>query len=123
MTQTLQTSDGSLQRTAAFNAGARTPIARVVLSANVTLVEYADCYQVVANLHDVSEEDTTVSFKNHVLSIAGDDLAADTECDLAEMNRGSFRYNLGLPEDADEDNISRRYDDGMLVLTIDRLRA
>lgn len=123
MMQTSQTPDASLQRAAVVGAQIAAPIAQVVLSPNVALVEYADCYQVVANLHDVSEEDTTVNLKSHMLSIAGDDFAADTEHGLAEMNRASFRYNLGLPEDADEGNVSRHYDDGLLVLTIGRLRA
>jgi HSP20 family molecular chaperone IbpA len=119
----MQTSNAPVQRPEIprSDAPAATPVAQISLSHNVAISEYADCYQVVANVRDVAEDDVIISLRGHILSIVGDDFAADTERDLQAMNHGSFRYNIGLPEDADEDSVSHRYADGMLVLTIGRL--
>jgi HSP20 family molecular chaperone IbpA len=96
------------------------PVARLDLLPNVALVEYVDFYQIIVNLRGVAEDDVTVSVRHHVLTITGD-ASAESHEDDENAQTGAFRYNVGLPDDANEKDVSCEFGDDDVVLTIGRL--
>jgi len=98
------------------------PVEQIDFLPNVVLVEYVDCYQLIANLRGVAEDGVTVGLRDYVLSIAGDcasDLVEDDGC----HQLGAFRYNIGLPDDTDAEDISCAFGDDEVILTIGRRHA
>ena len=84
-------------------------------------------YEVTAELPGMDEKDLEVNVTDDVLTIAGDKREEREEKKkdyyLQERRYGQFRRSLRLPQDADADKISARFDKGVLSVEIPRTGA
>ncbi len=88
----------------------------------VDVREYDDSYRVDVELPAMSPEDVSVTFKDGVLTVAGErkyERTRDSEkVHRTERRFGKFTRNFRLPEDADEDAIEASADRGVLSVTV-----
>ena len=84
--------------------------------------ETAATYEVVADLPGVPKEDVKVTVKDHVLTISGKrEKVKKVDTDKyhrEERSFGSFSRSIAIPENADENTIKAKYDNGVLSLTL-----
>jgi HSP20 family molecular chaperone IbpA len=106
---------------ASGDIAAAIPLDRTIFLPDVSLSEFLHCFQIKASLRGVPFEDVTVSLRDHILTIAGDSLGTTAQSDDTPSSAvGPFRYNIGLPDDADEDDIECQFGDDELLVTIRR---
>ena len=93
------------------------------LGANVALFEFDDSYRIIADLHGLTLRDISVAWNPGMLTVAGERRLAPSEDrdDVSDRFPGSFTYNIGLPGDADEEEVRGQFEEGVLMLTIGRL--
>lgn len=81
-------------------------------------------YEITVELPGVSMNDINVEMQEDLLVISGSKERKKTsgqgEQQRSERVYGSFQRRFSLPEDAQEDGISARFADGVLVVTIPR---
>ena len=93
----------------------------------VDICETPDRYEVTVELAGVRREDIAVFTEGRLLIIAGrrgDPMARDKVCvHQAEIEQGHFCRRLRLPADADENDVSARYREGLLVVRVGKRPA
>lgn len=79
-------------------------------------------YEVKAELPGVDEKDVDVSLANNVLTIRGEKKSEREEKEkdyyLSERSFGSFRRDIPLGTDVDEDKIEARFEKGVLTVRL-----
>lgn len=89
----------------------------------VNVSESKDSLVLTAELPGMREEDVSVEIENNVLTLSGEKVEQRTEGDeerryhVWERSYGSFRRSFTLPRTVKPDDITARFDNG--VLTID----
>jgi HSP20 family protein len=87
--------------------------------------ETTESYEVTADVPGVQKEDVKLMVKDGVLTITSERKApAKQETDKVRREErfvGTSQRSLSLPENADEDNIKARYDNGVLHVIIPKL--
>jgi HSP20 family molecular chaperone IbpA len=96
---------------------------RTDLGAAVSVSEFDDYYKITADSRGLSLADISVSLTPGMLIVAGERKLAPSEDrdDSADLFSRSFSYNIGLPDDIDEQEIRGRFANGTLIFTIGRL--
>ncbi len=93
---------------------------------SVNISESKKAYKIKAELPYVKKEDVDVTIENGVLCIKGErrqeseDRDEDEKYHRVETHYGSFMRRFTLPDDANADDISAKFKDGILTLKIAR---
>ncbi|MFO0691878.1 MAG: Hsp20/alpha crystallin family protein [Myxococcota bacterium] len=94
---------------------------------HVDITETNEEYRVRAELPGVSKDDVTVELDHGLLTIRGEKKSQrDEKLEKGrrlECTYGAFSRSFSLPQDADADQISARFKDGVLDVTIKRSAA
>jgi HSP20 family protein len=89
---------------------------------SMDLVETADHFVLKADLPGMTESDVNISLEKDVLTIAGDRRAEQEEKHEGyyriERATGSFSRSLTLPEGVDGDDVTAKFDNGVLEVRI-----
>lgn len=92
----------------------------------VDISESADTYFIEAEIAGTSREDVHVSVDDGVLTIQGHrDMPPETDgrkYHRAERARGRFARSFALPETADLEGVKANFQEGVLVVSIPKLR-
>jgi HSP20 family protein len=93
----------------------------------VDICEAPGRYEITVELAGVRREDIEVYTEGHTLTIAGwrgDPMSRDKVCvHQMEIEQGHFLRRLGLPADAEENNVSAHYREGLLVVRVGKRPA
>jgi HSP20 family protein len=85
-----------------------------------------DAYRVVVELPGVAESDVEVTVNDRVLLIKGEKKSEREEKGesfyFSERTYGAFQRSFRLPEDADVERIAAGMKDGVLTVTVPKLR-
>lgn len=87
----------------------------------VDVRETQDAYRLDIELPALAPQDVEVSFREGVLTIAGERKrpdGADETVHRSERRFGRFARNFRLPEDADDESIAAAAHDGVLEVTV-----
>ncbi|MFA7440929.1 MAG: Hsp20/alpha crystallin family protein [Sphingomonadaceae bacterium] len=88
----------------------------------VELVDDEKSYRLTAELPGLSEQDVDVSVADGVLCIAGEKKeeheTREKDSVFSERRYGSFRRQITLPDDVDEDQITAQFKDGVLTVAL-----
>lgn len=87
----------------------------------VDVRETQDAYRLDVELPALAPQDVEVSFREGVLTIAGERKrtdAADATVHRSERRFGRFARTFRLPEDADDEGIAAAAHDGVLEVTV-----
>jgi len=123
-------SNTQLQQSGQNSQVARTDNNSLVPRINLDLLQEKDRYVVNAEIPGVEKENIQLSVKDGLLSIHGekkDDFSERKDDDTTgiqfvrkERRFGSFTRSLRLPEDAADQNIDAKFENGMLRINIPR---
>jgi HSP20 family protein len=93
----------------------------------VDITETADEYRVHAELPGVTKDDVAVELEHGTLTIRGEKKSQRDEKTekgrRLECSYGTFSRSFTLPQDADADQITAKFKDGVLDVTIKRSAA
>ncbi|MDT8384159.1 MAG: Hsp20/alpha crystallin family protein [Gammaproteobacteria bacterium] len=108
-----------------FRGGMEWPeITPVMLSPNLDIKETDQDYIVSLEVPGVAKEDVDIRVSGNMLTIHGEKKQENKEdkanYHCVERHYGSFERRLALPEDANAENISARFKDGVLTIDIKR---
>ena len=85
----------------------------------VDLTTTDEAYILTADLPGIRYDDLDLSVEHGILTLKGERAAPeDGERTRAERRFGSFKRSFSLPENADADNISAKYENGVLTVTV-----
>ena len=88
----------------------------------VDVREEADGYHLEAELPGLSEQDFTVNVEENLLTIASkreqESQREEQGYVIRERRGGAFKRSFVLPQDADAEQISARFRDGLLTVTV-----
>lgn len=105
---------GELPQSWPRTAGAAAP--------NVDITESDDEYRIRAELPGVAKDDVTVEFEDGLLSIRGEKKSQRDEKTergrRLECSYGAFQRSFSLPQNANADQISAGFKDGVLAIAI-----
>lgn len=91
----------------------------------VDISEFEGVYYVQVELPGMSKEEISISVNNeNMLVVKGEKKKPETEgrrIIRSERRFGSFRRSFVLPDDADKDKISAKYERGVLELSIPKV--
>lgn len=92
------------------------------ITPEVEVRETEDRYEITAELPGMDEKDVAVTYRDGVLSIAGEKKAErkDEKADyhLSERTYGRFTRSFRLPETVDAEGIDARFAQGVLTVTM-----
>lgn len=92
------------------------------LAPRVDITETSDAYKVRAELAGVSKDDVTVEVEHGMLSLRGEKRSSRDEKTekgrRLECSYGAFSRSFTLPQDADPNQISAEFKDGVLDIAI-----
>lgn len=98
-----------------------------LLRPSLDIVETNDRYEISVELPGVSQQDLSVDVAGGTLRIRGEKSQQNEETrgqfHRIERSYGAFARVLNLPEDADPDKISARYEAGVLRVQIPRRKS
>lgn len=79
-----------------------------------------DSYEITAEVPGVSEEDLDLHIEDGVLTLSGEKRSErdDQERGYCERSYGRFQRSIALPSNADEENCSAEFRDGVVRITI-----
>jgi HSP20 family protein len=101
-----------------------TPLEDSLLKPHLDLSAEEDAYTVSVEIPGVDEKDVRIDIANDTLTIQGEKKQRKEEKDKhyyrLERSYGHFQRILSLPEDADQDNVSARFKNGILQVKIPR---
>lgn len=83
-------------------------------------------FEVTVALPGLSKDDIEISLENNVLTISGErklEEADDREYHVLENHYGSFNRSLSFPDNIDGEKIKARFDNGLLMITIPKLKG
>ena len=111
-----------------FSRGAHHPLAArngngaARLMPSVDIIETDGTLEVTAELPGVDEKDIEVTLSEKVLTIKGEKKAEtekeDENYHVVERSYGSFQRSLNVPFDASADEISAKFEKGVLKITL-----
>ena len=87
----------------------------------VNVYEYDDKIGIVAEIPGLDKKNVTVDVEDGVLTISGDKHGFDTDggkCITRELKQSSFKRSFNLGDHLDGDNVSARFKDGMLSISV-----
>ena len=90
----------------------------------VNVYEYDDKIGIVAEIPGLDKKDVTVDVEDGVLTISGDKHGFDTDggkCITRELKQSSFKRSFTLVEHLSGDDISAKFKDGMLSISIPKV--
>ncbi|MHB1206288.1 MAG: Hsp20/alpha crystallin family protein [Rhodospirillaceae bacterium] len=88
---------------------------------DITVADCGDRYVITACLRTLSEAEVSIRREGRALVVTGDDLSRGLDGDDEFPVFGALRHVIGLPDDADETQISARFFGGRLIFTIGRI--
>ncbi len=96
----------------------------------VDIYETDSSYVIEAEIAGYSENDVHVQIKDHVLTISSEETwkerrareRAEKNMVISEINLPEFSRSFKMPEDADSDRAEAESHNGILVITIPRIR-
>ncbi len=101
-----------------------TPMENTLLKPHLDLGAAEDAYTISVEIPGVDEKDVRIDIANDTLTIQGEKKQHKEEKDKhyysLERSYGHFQRVLSLPEDADQDNVSARFKNGILQVKIPR---
>ena len=87
----------------------------------VNIYEYDDKIGIVAEIPGLDKKNVTVDVEDNVLTISGDKHGFDTDggkCITRELKQSAFTRSFNLGEYLDGGNVSAKFKDGMLSISI-----
>ena len=90
----------------------------------VNIYEYDDKIGIVAEIPGLDKKNVTVEVEDGVLTISGDKHGFDTDggkCITRELKQSAFTRSFNLGEYLDGKNISAKFKDGMLSISIPKI--
>ena len=90
----------------------------------VNIYEYDDKVGIVAEIPGLDKNNVTVDVEDGVLTISGDKHGFDTDggkCITRELKQSSFKRSFTLGEHLSGDDISAKFKDGMLSISIPKV--
>ena len=87
----------------------------------VNVYEYDDKIGIVAEIPGLDKKNVTVDVEDGVLTISGDKHGFDTDggkCITRELKQSAFKRSFNLGEYLDGKNVSAKFKDGMLSISI-----
>ena len=87
----------------------------------VNVYEYDDKIGIVAEIPGLDKKNVTIDVEEQVLTISGDKHGFDTDggkCITRELKQSSFKRSFNLGDHLDGDNVSARFKDGMLSISV-----
>ena len=87
----------------------------------VNVYEYNDKIGIVAEIPGLDKKNVTVDVEEQVLTISGDKHGFDDsgcKCITRELKQSSFKRSFNLGEHLDGDNVSAKFKDGMLSISV-----
>ena len=90
----------------------------------VNVYEYDDKVGIVAEIPGLDKKNVTVDVEDGVLTISGDKHGFDTDggkCITRELKQSSFKRSFTLGEHLSGDDISAKFKDGMLSISIPKV--
>ena len=87
----------------------------------VNVYEYDDKIGIVAEIPGLDKKNVTIDVEEQVLTISGDKHGFDSEgakCITRELKQSSFKRSFNLGDHLDGDNVSARFKDGMLSISV-----
>ena len=86
--------------------------------------ETENSYEIEAHLPGMKKDEISVDVENGRLTISGERERKEEDSDRkfhrVESSYGSFTRTLQLPENADEENVKARYEDGVLHVSVNK---
>ncbi|KAK8803924.1 hypothetical protein WA171_000017 [Blastocystis sp. BT1] len=93
---------------------------------NVDMIETPTMYVVIADIPGVSKDRVNVTVKDDKIMIEGKRkkkvITSEDNYLISERRNGIFKKMLQLPFDADAAQMSARIEDGLLILSIPRIK-
>ncbi len=112
-----------------FNSFINMPEEETALAAfspSVDIEEKEKEFRIIAELPGLNKEEIKINIKDNLLSISGEKKKGkkieDENYHRTERIFGSFQRTFRLPEYADQDNIAAKYEDGILNVSIPKLK-
>ena len=90
----------------------------------VNIYEYDDKIGIVAEIPGLDKKNVTVDVEDGVLTISGDKHGFDTDggkCITRELKQSSFKRSFTLGEHLSGDDISAKFKDGMLSISVPKV--
>ena len=90
----------------------------------VNVYEYDDKVGIVAEIPGLDKKNVTVDVEDGILTISGDKHGFDTDggkCITRELKQSSFKRSFTLGEHLSGDDISAKFKDGMLSISIPKV--
>ena len=87
----------------------------------VNIYEYDDTVDIIAEIPGLAKEHVSVEVEEDVLIISGDKHGFDSDggkCITRELKQSAFTRSFNLGEYLDGDNVSAKFKDGMLSISI-----
>ena len=90
----------------------------------VNVYEYDDKIGIVAEIPGLDKKNVTVDVEDGILTISGDKHGFDTDggkCITRELKQSSFKRSFTLGEHLSGDDISAKFKDGMLSISVPKV--
>jgi len=90
----------------------------------VNVYEYDDKIGIVAEIPGLDKKNVTIDVEENVLTISGDKHGFDTDggkCITRELKQSSFKRSFNLGEHLDGKNVSAKFKDGMLSISVPKI--
>lgn len=91
----------------------------------LNVYETDKAFEVTLALPGISKDDIDISMEGHTLTISGERTFEEDESrkyHRVESRFGKFERSLPLPDIIDEDNIRANYENGVLTVTVPKLK-
>jgi HSP20 family protein len=89
--------------------------------------ETSDSYELLCDIPGVKKEDVKIEIENHILTITTEkkkEVKEESDKILrTERFEGTMSRSIKLPENADEENVTARFEDGVLKLRVKKREA
>ena len=90
----------------------------------VNVYEYDDTIGIVAEIPGLDKKNVTVDVEEQILTISGDKHGLEDDggkCITRELKQSSFKRSFNLGEHLDGDDVSAKFKDGMLSISIPKI--
>ena len=90
----------------------------------VNVYEYDDKIGIVAEIPGLDKKNVNVDVEDSVLTISGDKHGFDSDggkCITRELKQSAFKRSFNLGEHLDGDNVSAKFKDGILTISIPKI--
>lgn len=113
-----------------FNGGyqpAKSQRTQSAYSPRIDVIEHDDSYQLIAELPGVEKSNIAITVQDATLTISANNSAeekTDTHTRVLRRERqlGQFSRSFKVGKDIQQDNIQAQYKDGLLILTVPKVK-